>query len=115
VWIRPDNLVQPVDGVVAEQCTFFRCQYDDPHEMTAKLWDLSEWAGTALELYEDMEALTSLKAGFMVIAEAVRHLRIDPYLPEELLPADWPGPELRKRYIGFRDDFAQRLRDYSTR
>jgi phenylacetic acid degradation operon negative regulatory protein len=115
VWIRPDNLVRTVDGVVAEQCTFFQCQYLDPHEMTAKLWDLSDWAGAARELYDDMETPTSLKVDFMVIAEAVRHLRIDPYLPPELLPADWPGPELRKRYIGFRDDFAARLRDYSTK
>jgi phenylacetic acid degradation operon negative regulatory protein len=43
-----------------------------------------------------------------------RHLRIDPYLPPELLPPNWPGQELRERYIRVRDDFAQRLRDYST-
>jgi len=50
----------------------------------------------------------------MWIAEAVRHLRIDPCLPPELLPDDWPGQRLRKRYATFRDQFAQRLRDYST-
>jgi hypothetical protein len=47
-------------------------------------------------------------------AQVVRHLRLDPYLPPELLPPDWPGELLRSRFTAFRDRFAQRLRDYST-
>ena len=37
----------------------------------------------------------------------------DPYLPAELLPADWPGEGLRERYAEFSASYAQRLRDYS--
>lgn len=114
VWVRPDNLVRDVDGVVGEQCTFFRCQYPDPDALTERLWDLAEWADTARQLYDEMDAASTLKAEFMLIAEVVRHLRIDPCLPSELLPPEWPGTELRTRYISFRDDFAGRLRDYST-
>lgn len=49
----------------------------------------------------------------MATAKVIRHLLIDPYLPAELLPADWPGEELRERYAEFNASYAQRLRDYS--
>jgi phenylacetic acid degradation operon negative regulatory protein len=49
----------------------------------------------------------------MATAKVIRHLLIDPSLPAELLPADWPGEELRERYAEFSALYAQRLRDYS--
>jgi phenylacetic acid degradation operon negative regulatory protein len=114
VWIRPDNLVREADGVITEQCTSFTCRYPDPAELVSRLWDLEGWARDARQLHDEMASPTSLRADFMLIAEAVRHLRLDPYLPEELLPPGWPGQRLRDRYIAFRDDYAQRLREYST-
>lgn len=114
VWVRPANLVREVDGVITEQCTFFECRYQDSADLVCRRWDLEDWAGAARQLHEEMAAPTGLREDFMVIAEAIRHLRLDPYLPPELLPATWPGQDLRERYIGFRDEFAQRLRDYST-
>jgi phenylacetic acid degradation operon negative regulatory protein len=115
VWIRPDNLVRQIDGVVASQCTFFRCDYPDPGELTQRLWDLPGWADAARRLHSSLDNTSSLRAGFILIAEVVRHLRLDPFLPAALLPRDWPGPPLRERYTEFRDHFAQRLRDYSSR
>jgi phenylacetic acid degradation operon negative regulatory protein len=38
-----------------------------------------------------------------------RHIRDDPLLPDELLPADWPGAELRRLYEGYRKDFMHEL------
>lgn len=114
VWIRPNNLAIDVDGVVADQCTFFRCTYDDSAELVGRLWDLEQWAQDARQFHCQLETRTTLRADFMLIAEVVRHLRIDPYLPQQLLPADWPGARLRGRYIEFRDDFANRLREYSS-
>lgn len=114
VWIRPDNLVRPVTGATSEQCTLFVCRYPDAEGMVRRLWDLPLWAETTRRLHEEMASRTGLRDGFMVIAEAVHHLQADPFLPSELLPEAWPGPELRARYIAFRDDFAQRLREYST-
>jgi phenylacetic acid degradation operon negative regulatory protein len=113
VWIRPDNLVRPLGGVIADQCTFFSCRHPAAPELVAQLWDLSEWASTARELYEQLATVDGLRNEFVLIAEVVRHLHIDPYLPPELLPLDWPGDHLRQRYIAVRDDFAQRLREYS--
>ena len=114
VWVRPDNLDRRVDGIITEQCTFFRCRYPDPAELVALLWDLPAWAEDAERLHAELAEPTNLKSDFILIAEVVRHLRIDPYLPLRLLPTGWPGWELRERYIAFRDDFARRLREYST-
>jgi phenylacetic acid degradation operon negative regulatory protein len=114
VWIRPDNLIHRIDDLVVDQCTFFTCQYADEHDLVQRLWNLPAWADTARHLDAALDQATSLKSGFMWIAEAVRHLRIDPCLPPELLSGDWPGLRLRERYATFRDQFAQRLRDYST-
>ena len=44
----------------------------------------------------------------------VRHLLTDPVLPAELLPADWPGDELRTAYTDFAALLVAR-RDDSTR
>jgi phenylacetic acid degradation operon negative regulatory protein len=115
VWLRPDNLVRPADGVVVGQCTFFRCDYPDPGQLTGQLWDLPGWAATARRLHAELGQASGLPEGFMLIAEVVRHLRLDPYLPPELLPTGWPGQPLRARFTAFRDQFAGWLRDYSTR
>jgi len=55
----------------------------------------------------------SLADGFMAIAEVIRHLLLDPYLPDELLPAGWPGDRLRERYTDFEANYSGRLRRYS--
>lgn len=114
VWLRPDNLDHQAEDSTLGQCTFFTCQYPDSQDLVDRLWDLEEWADIARELDAALDETTDLKSGFLWIAEAVRHLRLDPYLPPELLPGDWPGPRLHERYAAFRDQFAQRLREYST-
>ena len=78
-----------------------------------RLWDLPGWARTARQLLSELDDTGGLRDGFMLIAQVVRHLRLDPYLPPELLAADWPGEPLRRRFTAFRDQFAQRLREYS--
>jgi len=112
VWIRPDNLVRQHDDTVAEQCTFFHARYPDPHDLVSRLWDIPGLAREARRLCTELDRANSLTAGFMVIAEAIRHLLIDPCLPAEVLPADWPGDELRERYARFNATYADRLRNY---
>lgn len=114
VWIRPDNLLRRHDGIVVDQCTFFLASYPEPLDLVGRLWDLAGWAREARRLRAELDGADSLTAGFMVIAEVIRHLLIDPYLPPELLPADWPGAELRDRYTRFSARYAERLRDYSA-
>jgi phenylacetic acid degradation operon negative regulatory protein len=114
VWLRPDNLTRPVDDVVAEQCAFFRCEHPDPADLARQLWDLATWADIARNLYAELGQVSELPEGFVLIAQAVHHLRLDPCLPPELLPSDWPGQPLRERFTAYRDQFALRLREYST-
>ncbi len=121
VWIRPDNLVRepasptwPGADLIAEQCTFFDSRpAGEPAALARSLWDLDGWAAEAARLDRELDAAASLKDGFIVIADALRHLLVDPCLPDELLPVHWPGPELRARYAEFRATYAERLRDYS--
>jgi len=121
VWIRPDNLVREPGGLswpgadlVAEQCAFFDSRpVVEPAALARSLWDLDEWAAQATRLRRELDVAASLKDGFIVIAEALRHLLIDPCLPAELLPASWPGTGLRTRYAEFRTIYAERLREYS--
>jgi len=40
---------------------------------------------------------------FTACATSVRHLLEDPALPDELLPADWPGAALRKAHLDYKD------------
>jgi phenylacetic acid degradation operon negative regulatory protein len=115
VWIRPDNLAREPDGPTADQCTFFRCRHPDPDRIVARLWNLHEWGATARGLHDDLAEPADLKGGFLLIAEVVHHLRLDPCLPARLLPDGWPSDALRSRYLRYRDDFARRLRDYATR
>lgn len=114
VWLRPDNLVRQVNGVVAEQCKFFDSRHPDPLELVELLWDLPGWSEEARRLCAELAGRPDdLTTGFMTIAEVIRHLLIDPYLPVELLPVNWPGDELRERYTEFNASFADRLREYS--
>jgi phenylacetic acid degradation operon negative regulatory protein len=114
VWVRPDNLRQEVDGVVVEQCRFFTARYPRSEELVAELWDLDAWAVEARRLSVAIAGAAGLVEGFMVVAEVVRHLLLDPYLPLELLPPDWPGDELRDRYRAYVEEYADRLRLFSA-
>lgn len=114
VWIRPDNLLRQRSSVVTEQCTFFAGHYSAPVELAGTLWDLPGWAAEARRLSVEFEGERNLTEGFLVIAEVIRHLLIDPYLPPELLPADWPGDDLRERYRQFSASYADRLRQYAA-
>ncbi|MET8431132.1 PaaX family transcriptional regulator C-terminal domain-containing protein [Nocardia sp. NPDC004860] len=113
VWTRPANLLQHIDRIATEQCLFFEGRYRNDAELAAELWDLSAWAAESRRLCVELEAADSLVSGFMANAEVFRQLLLDPCLPPELLPADWPGDELRQRFSEFNRAYAQRLREYS--
>ncbi|GAA4138007.1 PaaX family transcriptional regulator C-terminal domain-containing protein [Actinomadura keratinilytica] len=98
-WLRPANLARPRPDVVLRQCTYLRGRPEcDPAGLTATLWDLAAWAADAAVLLDALDRATSLADRFTVSAAVLGHLLRDPLLPDELLPADWPGPELRARY-----------------
>ncbi|WP_327590860.1 PaaX domain-containing protein, C- domain protein [Nonomuraea sp. NBC_00507] len=108
-WLRPANLVRAWPESVTAQCTRIDGR---PHpDPTPLLWDLDGWAAEARRLERELERADGLAEGFLVSAAVLRHLLADPLLPEELLPAGWPGTELRARY----DDFDTRYREVLLR
>ena len=113
VWMRPDNLSRELDGIIADQCEFFVSHHSDSASLAASLWDLPGWAAEADRLLTVLDEAESLAEGFMATAEVIRHLLLDPYLPDELLPAGWPGDRLRERYTDFNANYSERLRKYS--
>ena len=59
-------------------------------------------------LLDEMATATDIPGRFVAAAAMVRHLLTDPVLPDELLPADWPGNELRDSYFDFAEELARR-------
>jgi phenylacetic acid degradation operon negative regulatory protein len=109
VWLRPDNLDASIElPVPADQVRWFRSfPTDDPVTLAGALWDLPAWAEEAARLREDMGELIEpleegdprvLREGFVLSAAVLRQFQVDPLLPAELLPPDWPGGALRKEY-----------------
>ncbi|QYC43326.1 hypothetical protein Nocox_28710 [Nonomuraea coxensis DSM 45129] len=99
-WMRPANLVRSAwPEVVTAQCTLIDGR--PRRDPTPLLWDLDGWAAEARRLEGALERADGLAEGFLVSAAVLRHLLADPLLPPELLPAGWPGAELRARYDAF--------------
>lgn len=115
-WVRPANLGRDLAAAVGEQCTVFTAAApaDDPVALAGRLWDLDAWAGHAHALSAALDHADDLAERFTVSAAALRHLLADPVLPQPLLPPDWPGAELRRRYDDFEDALREVLRDHVT-
>ena len=120
VWLRPDNLDQPIAKAVADQCLISSARPDEnPAILAGRLWDLSDWSAQARKLlagvYRDQANLDSgqaryLPEAFVLAAKVVRHLALDPVLPPDLLGPDWPGPALRQAYDAYEASFRSVLR-----
>lgn len=120
VWARPDN----VDVVVVEDvggCEWATARFDDPVAVACRLWDLDGWSARARSLLRDLAEWTPrLSAGqrdalpptFVLSAAVLRHFQADPLLPGPLLPAGWPGEELRAAYDEFDAAFVAVWRDW---
>ncbi|HJR25780.1 MAG TPA: PaaX family transcriptional regulator C-terminal domain-containing protein, partial [Acidimicrobiales bacterium] len=87
----------------------------------APLWDLVAWQDRADELRREMDRLRApleahdrgaLAEGFVIAAAVLRHLQADPLLPDQLLPAGWPGPRLRDEYDRYDTAYRAVLADW---
>ena len=105
VWMRPDNLDLDLDTEVCGRVRIMQARDDAPADLAGQLWDLPTWSNTGRQLLTEMSGATEVPARFVIAAAIVRHLLTDPVLPDELLPADWPGTRLRTAY----NDFAAEL------
>jgi phenylacetic acid degradation operon negative regulatory protein len=108
VWLRPGNLDDELPGEVADRVRVLHARDDDPAELARRLWDLAGWANTGDRLLDDMAAARDVPGRFRAAAGMVRHLLTDPVLPKEMLPAHWPGAELRKAYADFAAELSAR-------
>lgn len=117
VWLRPDNLKQPplpdAQTAVEAQCLQAVGRPDqDDKALAARLWDLDAWADEAEELRSRLWQEIELAPGFVLSAAVLRHLQADPLLPDELLPAHWPGASLRLEYAEWDQAYRALLRDW---
>lgn len=113
IWLRPANLPPPSlgsDWLV----TTGPLSGTTRTELVARLWPLEAIAATARQLGTELDTASatldradpaSIPWAFALSARIIRHLRSEPLLPAELVPASWPTPNLRRRY----DDFEQVL------
>jgi phenylacetic acid degradation operon negative regulatory protein len=105
VWTRPANLGRARRYADEPVLTTFSCRPDgDPAGLAADLWDLRGWATAGRELVDLLARTKAPAARLAVAAQLVRHLTDDPLLPEELLPGDWPGAELRSTYAAYQGE-----------
>jgi phenylacetic acid degradation operon negative regulatory protein len=118
VWMRPDN----VDVDESPHCEWLQARPDaDPVALAARLFAPARWRTDATRLIDVLERATAGLAGdaeaalvpaFLAGASAVRHARADPLLPDELVPAPWPGDDLRAAYVAYQRAFAAVARDW---
>jgi phenylacetic acid degradation operon negative regulatory protein len=107
VWLRPDNLdLRPDPAADPDLTVYVGAPVSDPARLAASLWDLGGWAGGARALADRLadhptRGPDELVDGFTLSAAVLRHLQSDPLLPDELLPAGWPGPGLRDAYTSW--------------
>ena len=118
VWMRPDNVAVQLPDSLDADVELMTARPGDPLVMARRLWDLPAWSGRARRLLGGLGALApdgpeALAPGFELSAAVLRHLQADPLLPVELLPADWPGAELRATYDEWDGRYRTTLREWS--
>lgn len=115
VWLRPDNLDPGPAALIGEQVRVLRSVDEAPKQLAGQLWDLPGWASTAVELIGEMTAADDVPTRFATAAGMVRHLLTDPVLPDDLLPPNWPGAQLRSAYLRFAAEMAASRDDVELR
>lgn len=115
VWLRPDNLDEDLPAEAVDAVRVMHAGDGAPGELAGQLWDLDAWSRTGHELLEIMAGAVDGPVRFVTAARIVRHLLTDPVLPEELLPAGWPGNALRAEYAAFAEELTQRRRAQGSR
>lgn len=134
VWLRPDNLhpqpevADPLLGPSTGRgpADAHPAGSDDPgllafstrpakdRALTRQLWDLPGWASTAHRLLSVMRSDAPPPERLTAAAAAVRHLCLDPALPDELAPEQWPADDLRWAYEDFRNELSSRYLGTTT-
>lgn len=104
VWMRPANRDSEDLSDDHAVVRFVIDRVDDPGELAARLWDLAGWALRGRALLAELASTGEPAMRLSVAADLVRHLLDDPLLPQQLLPLDWPGTELRSIYADYQTE-----------
>lgn len=123
VWIRPDNLdperLPPSRAVLDRQCVHFhRAETDVPVDIARSLFPLDTWARDARRLtraMDDERQTADFAYQFALSIAVVRHLQLDPLLPDVLNPKNWPAKRLRSTYLRFDRAFKRGMNEEFTR
>ncbi|MFJ7335886.1 PaaX family transcriptional regulator C-terminal domain-containing protein [Streptomyces sp. NPDC101110] len=111
VWLRPANLTRVLDGDLDRAVQRYAARPDrPPRELAADLWPLDAWSVTARALLAHIAGSPRPADRLATFAAVVRHLLADPVLPPGLLPADWPGTELRAAYADYQRELIGAVR-----
>lgn len=111
VWMRPANLELELSADLQDRVRVLSTRDDDPVDLAGRLWDLPGWAAAGRGLLADIVKAPDVPGRFVAAAGTVRHLLTDPVLPDELLPTEWPGDELRRAYQDFATELVARRDD----
>jgi phenylacetic acid degradation operon negative regulatory protein len=104
VWMRPSNLPLDLPAEVRSAVMLMRGAPDtDERTLASQLWGLPGWSDHAEELIRRLDRTpphdpSVLAPGFVLSASVLRHLQSDPLLPDELVPSNWLGGQLRRAY-----------------
>jgi phenylacetic acid degradation operon negative regulatory protein len=122
IWFRPDNLdrdrLPTLRAVLDRQCVHFHgAATDIPADTVRSLFGLDDWVADARRLTQAMrdeldietQGVDDFTYQFALSITVIRHLQLDPQLPDGLIPRQWPGHELRSSYRHFDAVFKQRL------
>jgi len=119
LWMRPANLDVPTDlaGVVVSRGPLLGA---DDAEVARSLWDLEAIDGHSRSLTDALvgadrdlrqAGAAGLAPAFVTLARALRHLRVEPQLPEPLHPPT-AGDALRRRYDSAERAFRHELQTF---
>ncbi len=111
IWLRPANLDVELSAEVLGRVRVLHACDNDPTGLAGRLWDLPGWVRAGDHLLLEIAAATDIPGRFVAAAAIVRHLVTDPVLPDELLPAQWPGAALRTAYNDFAAELVARRDD----
>ncbi|MEU6911267.1 PaaX family transcriptional regulator C-terminal domain-containing protein [Streptomyces coeruleorubidus] len=111
VWLRPANLARALPGDLDRVGQHYTARPDRPaRDLARSLWPLDAWSATTRALLAHIARTPRPADRLTAFAAVVRHLLADPVLPPGLLPADWPGVELRAAYTDYQRELIGEVR-----
>jgi phenylacetic acid degradation operon negative regulatory protein len=105
VWLRPANLMRPLNLADQPVQTMRGRPDGDVEELAAQLWDLSAWEAESGRLLDLMDLAVSAVDRFTVATAIVRHLLTDPVLPPELQPRPWNAERVHVAWAAYQEEF----------